>query len=65
MFGECAGNFLNLQEFQAKCKNFLAQLAHVQEEYEEALNSSCTFAGMFPTLFPTIPTHFKILPAHF
>ena len=44
-------------KFQAKCKKFLAQLAHVQEEYEEALNCSCTcqeyrdFAGIFPTLF--------------
>ena len=25
MYGECAGNFLNVLEFQAKCK-------HVQEE---------------------------------
>ena len=56
MFGERAGNFLIVQEFQAKRKKFLAQLAHVQEEYEEAFNYSCTckkygdFAGIFPFL---------------
>jgi hypothetical protein len=36
------GNFLHVQEFQAKCRKFPAQLADVQEEYKEALNSSCT-----------------------
>ena len=57
MYGECAGNFLHVQEFPAKCRKFLAQLAHVQEEYKEALNYSCTckkygdVAGIFPTLF--------------
>ena len=48
---------INVQEFQAKWRKFPAQLAHVQEEYEEALNSSrtcqkdCDFAGIFPTRF--------------
>ena len=63
---ECAG-------FQAKRKKFPVQLAHVQEEYEEALNSSCTcqkygvqeytsytfsFLEIIPTLFTILPTHF-------
>ena len=75
MYGECATTFLNVQEFQAKCKKFPAQLAHVQEEYEEA---SCTcqkygdLAGIFPiytfsflpALFEIIPTLFGNLPTH-
>ena len=64
MYGECAGKFLNVQEFQAKCKKFLAQLAHVQKDYKEALNCSCTcqkygdFAGMFLHFFISIPALF-------
>ena len=40
----CMGNVAtgSVKEFQAKCKKFPAQLAQVQGEYEEALNSSCT-----------------------
>ena len=77
MYGECAGNFLNVQEFQAKRKKFQhTQLAHVQEEYEEALNYSCTcqkyrdFTGIaytfsfLPVLLEILPTLFKILPTH-
>ena len=64
MYGECAGNFLSVQEFQAK---FPAQLAYVQEEYEEALNSSkimskIDFAGIFPTFSSFLPALFDILP---
>ena len=36
----------SVQEFQAKCKKFPAQLVHVQEEYEEALNSSAHVKNM-------------------
>ena len=54
--GNVPENFLHVQEFQAKRKIFPAQLAHVQEKYEEAFNSSYTcqkygdFAGIFPFL---------------
>ena len=56
MYRECAGNFLNVQEFQAKRKKFPAQLGHVQEEYEEALFflHMSKISGILPIHFPII-----------